>query len=106
MESLRRYYAPVQSVHLILQHTESRSERQRLYTSWWTAFLICGWNGMCHVFQAALRPTDVVLEVGPGTGNMTVKLLEKAKKVSVKKVLSVLHCCWAQFVFKIRKIVC
>lgn len=33
-------------------------------------------------FQAALRPTDVVLEVGPGTGNMTVKLLEKAKKVS------------------------
>lgn len=32
-------------------------------------------------FQAALRPTDVVLEVGPGTGNMTVKLLEKVKKV-------------------------
>ena len=31
--------------------------------------------------QAAIRPTDVVLEVGPGTGNMTVKLLEKAKKV-------------------------
>lgn len=31
--------------------------------------------------QAALRPTDVVLEVGPGTGNMTVKLLEKAKQV-------------------------
>lgn len=32
-----------------------------------------------------MRPTDVVLEVGPGTGNMTVKLLEKAKKVNVKK---------------------
>ena len=31
--------------------------------------------------QAALRPTDIVLEVGPGTGNMTVKLLEQAKKV-------------------------
>ncbi|XP_077318745.1 dimethyladenosine transferase [Lithobates pipiens] len=31
--------------------------------------------------KAAIRPTDVVLEVGPGTGNMTVKLLEKAKKV-------------------------
>ncbi|XP_075871212.1 dimethyladenosine transferase [Nelusetta ayraudi] len=31
--------------------------------------------------KSALRPTDVVLEVGPGTGNMTVKLLEKAKKV-------------------------
>lgn len=37
--------------------------------------------GQSASFQAALRPTDVVLEVGPGTGNMTVKLLEKAKKV-------------------------
>ncbi|KAJ8316565.1 hypothetical protein KUTeg_005887 [Tegillarca granosa] len=33
------------------------------------------------VEKAALRPTDVILEVGPGTGNMTVKLLEKGKKV-------------------------
>ncbi|NXR00398.1 DIM1 transferase, partial [Sagittarius serpentarius] len=31
--------------------------------------------------KAALRRTDVVLEVGPGTGNMTVKMLEKVKKV-------------------------
>ncbi|XP_071952284.1 dimethyladenosine transferase-like [Antedon mediterranea] len=31
--------------------------------------------------KAALRNTDICLEVGPGTGNMTVKLLEKAKKV-------------------------
>ena len=35
------------------------------------------------VEKAALRPTDVVLEVGPGTGNLTVKLLERAKKVRV-----------------------
>lgn len=33
------------------------------------------------VEKAGLLPTDVVLEVGPGTGNMTVKLLEKVKKV-------------------------
>jgi len=33
------------------------------------------------VEKSALRRTDVVLEVGPGTGNMTVKLLEAAKKV-------------------------
>lgn len=33
------------------------------------------------VEKAALRPTDVILEVGPGTGNMTVKMLERAKKV-------------------------
>ncbi|XP_046473051.1 dimethyladenosine transferase isoform X2 [Neodiprion pinetum] len=31
--------------------------------------------------KSALRPTDVVLEIGPGTGNMTVKMLEKVKKV-------------------------
>lgn len=29
--------------------------------------------------QANLRPTDKVLEVGPGTGNLTMRILEKAK---------------------------
>jgi hypothetical protein len=33
------------------------------------------------VDKACLRNTDVVLEIGPGTGNMTMKMLEKAKKV-------------------------
>ncbi|NXL38845.1 DIM1 transferase, partial [Glaucidium brasilianum] len=33
------------------------------------------------VEKAALRRTDVILEVGPGTGNLTVKMLEKVKKV-------------------------
>lgn len=33
------------------------------------------------VEKAGLKPTDVVLEVGPGTGNMTVKLLEACQKV-------------------------
>ena len=33
------------------------------------------------VEKAALLSTDVVLEVGPGTGNMTVKLLERCKRV-------------------------
>lgn len=31
--------------------------------------------------KAAIRSTDTCLEIGPGTGNMTVKILEKAKKV-------------------------
>ena len=34
-----------------------------------------------YFFQAALKSTDTVLEVGPGTGNLTVKILEQAKKV-------------------------
>jgi 18S rRNA (adenine1779-N6/adenine1780-N6)-dimethyltransferase len=33
------------------------------------------------VDKACLRNTDVVLEIGPGTGNMTMKMLETAKKV-------------------------
>lgn len=35
------------------------------------------------VDKANLKPSDVVLEVGPGTGNLTVRILEKAKKTIV-----------------------
>ncbi|TLD28404.1 hypothetical protein PspLS_04085 [Pyricularia sp. CBS 133598] len=33
------------------------------------------------VKKAYLRPTDTVLEVGPGTGNLSVKILERAQKL-------------------------
>ena len=33
------------------------------------------------VDKAGIKETDTILEIGPGTGNMTLKLLEKAKKV-------------------------
>ena len=33
------------------------------------------------VDKADLKQSDIVLEVGPGTGNLTVKILQKAKKV-------------------------
>lgn len=33
------------------------------------------------VQKAGVKPTDVVLEIGPGTGNMTVPLLQKSKRV-------------------------
>ncbi|RCK63466.1 Dimethyladenosine transferase [Candida viswanathii] len=33
------------------------------------------------VDKAQIRPSDIVLEVGPGTGNLTVRILEKARKV-------------------------
>lgn len=33
------------------------------------------------VDKSAIRHTDVVLEIGPGTGNLTQLLLERAKKV-------------------------
>ena len=33
------------------------------------------------VEKAGLKSTDIVLEIGPGTGNLTMKLLQKVKKV-------------------------
>lgn len=33
------------------------------------------------VQKAALKGTDTVLEIGPGTGNMTMKLLDAVKRV-------------------------
>ncbi|KAL7488495.1 hypothetical protein ACHAW6_014067 [Cyclotella cf. meneghiniana] len=33
------------------------------------------------VAKAALKPSDVVLEIGPGTGNMTIPLLQQSKHV-------------------------
>lgn len=33
------------------------------------------------VEKAAVQPTDIVLEIGPGTGNLTEKLLQSAKRV-------------------------
>jgi 18S rRNA (adenine1779-N6/adenine1780-N6)-dimethyltransferase len=33
------------------------------------------------VAKAAIKPTDTVLEIGPGTGNMTVPLLRQSKNV-------------------------
>lgn len=34
------------------------------------------------VDKAELKPTDVVLEVGPGTGNLTVRILTACRKVT------------------------
>jgi len=34
------------------------------------------------VEKSALRNTDTVLEIGPGTGNLTVKMLDRVKKVT------------------------
>lgn len=38
------------------------------------------------VDKAGIKPTDVVLEIGPGTGNLTMRLLERAKKVVAVEV--------------------
>jgi len=33
------------------------------------------------VDKACIKPSDVVIEIGPGTGNLTQLLLERAKRV-------------------------
>ncbi|KAI3383386.1 hypothetical protein SNEBB_002096 [Seison nebaliae] len=38
------------------------------------------------VEKSGIKPTDKVLEVGPGTGNLTVKLLEKCSKLTVCEI--------------------
>jgi len=39
-------------------------------------------NALKKIVEAAkVRPSDVILEVGPGTGNLTLKLASRAKKV-------------------------
>jgi 18S rRNA (adenine1779-N6/adenine1780-N6)-dimethyltransferase len=38
------------------------------------------------VKKAAIKSTDVVLEIGPGNGAMTIQLLEAAKKVIAVEV--------------------
>ncbi|XP_059623553.1 ribosomal RNA small subunit methyltransferase, mitochondrial [Cornus florida] len=47
------------------------------------------------VQKSDIRPTDTVLEIGPGTGNLTLKLLEVARKVIAveidKRMVEILH---------------
>ncbi|ODV83352.1 hypothetical protein CANARDRAFT_203425 [[Candida] arabinofermentans NRRL YB-2248] len=38
------------------------------------------------VDKAEIRPSDVVLEIGPGTGNLTVRILEQARRVIASEV--------------------
>lgn len=38
------------------------------------------------VEKAGILASDTILEIGPGTGNMTIKLLEKASKVVAVEV--------------------
>ncbi len=46
------------------------------------------------VDKAAVKSTDVVLEIGPGTGNLTMKLLERARKVVAVEVdPRMVRCC-------------
>lgn len=36
--------------------------------------------------KSAIKHTDIVLEIGPGTGNLTVQLLERGKKIIAMEI--------------------
>lgn len=56
------------------------------------------------VDKAGVKSTDVVLEIGPGTGNLTMKLLERAKKVVAveydHRMVMLQHCMQLCFAMK------
>ena len=39
-----------------------------------------------EVEKSGIKPTDIVLEIGPGTGNLTVQLLERGKKIVAMEI--------------------
>ena len=48
------------------------------------------------VDKAGIQKTDTILEIGPGTGNMTVKLLESASKEKLQN-----HYVWLDLIYEI-----
>lgn len=38
------------------------------------------------VEKSGIKPTDIILEIGPGTGNLTVQLLERGKKIIAMEI--------------------
>ena len=36
--------------------------------------------------KSGIKPTDIILEIGPGTGNLTVQLLERGKKIIAMEI--------------------
>lgn len=60
---------------------EDQEENLHLYKSWGQHILTNPRILDSIIRKSAIRPTDTVLEIGPGTGNLTLKLLEAANKV-------------------------
>lgn len=74
---------------------ENQEGNLYLYKSWGQHILTNPRILDSIVRKSAIRPTDTVLEIGPGTGNLTLKLLEAANKVVAieidNRMVEILH---------------
>lgn len=65
---------------------ENQDDRLQLYKSWGQHLLTNPRVIDSIVKSSGVGPDDTVLEIGPGTGNLTIRLLEAAKKVVAVEV--------------------
>ena len=54
------------------------------------------------VEKASILPSDTVLEIGPGTGNLTEKLLQKGKRVLAYEIDGRLVVIWLILFFPLK----
>ncbi|KAF5463174.1 hypothetical protein F2P56_019110 [Juglans regia] len=93
--SSRRSHPKSDDEDKILRRRENREARLHLYKSRGQHILTNPRVLDSIVRKSHIKPTDTVLEIGPGTGNLTLRLLEAAKYVVAveidKRMVEVLH---------------
>ncbi|KAD4888472.1 hypothetical protein R6Q59_034519 [Mikania micrantha] len=70
----------------VRRRMENQEDRLQLYKSWGQHLLTNSKVLDSIVSKSGVGPSDTVLEIGPGTGNLTVRLLEVANKVVAVEV--------------------
>ncbi|KAL8231070.1 hypothetical protein R6Q57_000848 [Mikania cordata] len=79
----------------VRRRMENQEDRLQLYKSWGQHLLTNSKVLDSIVRKSGVGPSDTVLEIGPGTGNLTLRLLEVANKVVAVEVdcrmVEVLH---------------
>ncbi|KAG2694420.1 hypothetical protein I3760_08G143400 [Carya illinoinensis] len=93
--SRRRSHPKNDDEDKILRRQENREAHLHLYKSRGQHILTNPRVLDSIVRKSHIKPTDTVLEIGPGTGNLTLRLLEAAKYVVAveidKRMVEVLH---------------
>ncbi|MFS7983589.1 putative 18S rRNA (adenine(1779)-N(6)/adenine(1780)-N(6))-dimethyltransferase [Helianthus anomalus] len=70
----------------VRKRKDTQQDHLQLYKSWGQHLLTNPRVLDSIIRNSGVGPTDTVLEIGPGTGNLTMRLLEAAKKVVAVEV--------------------